>query len=83
MCLIEPLQIVALFVAGGGHWLSSTAMIVGAYAVSLLIIERLFRAVKPKLMTLRWCQSMDLGRYGGQPHVETHQTSQEAEGNMG
>jgi hypothetical protein len=30
----------------------------GAYAVSLLIIERLFRAVKPKLMTLGWFASL-------------------------
>lgn len=57
-CLVEPLKIVALFVAGEGHWVSSTAIIVGAYAVSLLIIERLFRAVKPKLMTLGWFASL-------------------------
>ena len=52
--LVEPIKIVALFVAGTGHWFSGTAMIVGAYAVSLLIIERLFRVVKPKLMMLGW-----------------------------
>src|SRR6476659_7146792 len=52
--LVEPLKIAALFVAGKGHWFSGTAMIVGAYAVSLLIIERLFRVVKPKLMMLGW-----------------------------
>jgi hypothetical protein len=34
------------------------AMIIGAYAVSLLIIERLFRAVKPKLMMLGWFASL-------------------------
>ena len=54
--LVEPLKIVALFVAGKGHWLSSTAMIIGAYAVSLLIVERLFR--KPKLMVLGWFASL-------------------------
>ena len=52
--LVEPLKIVALFVAGTGHWFSGTAMIIWAYAVSLLIIERLFRVVKPKLMMLGW-----------------------------
>jgi hypothetical protein len=52
--LVEPLKLVALFVAGTGHWLSGTAMIVGAYAVSLFIIERLFRMVKPKLMMMGW-----------------------------
>src|ERR1700682_4176074 len=56
--LVEPLKIVALFVAGKGHWLSGTAMIIGAYAVSLLFVERLFRVVKPKLMTLNWFASL-------------------------
>src|SRR6266436_8119877 len=52
LILVEPLKLVALFVAGEGHWLSGTGMIIGAYAVSLLVVERLFRVVKPKLMTL-------------------------------
>ena len=29
-------------------------MIVVAYAVSLLLVERLFMIVKPKLLTLHW-----------------------------
>ena len=52
--LVEPLKFVALFVAGEGYWLTGTGMILGAYAVSLLVVERLFRVVKPKLMTLSW-----------------------------
>jgi hypothetical protein len=52
--LVEPLKFVALFVAGEGHWLTGTGMILGAYAVSILVVERLFRVVKPKLMTLSW-----------------------------
>lgn len=52
--LAEPLKIVALFVAGTGHWFSGTAIIVGAYVVSIFITERLFRVVKPKLMTIGW-----------------------------
>ena len=52
--LVEPLKLIALFVAGKGHWLSGTGMLIGAYAVSLLVVERLFRVVKPKLMTLGW-----------------------------
>ena len=51
-------KIVALFVAGKGHWFSGTAMIIGPYAVSLLIIERLFRVVKPKLMMVGWFASL-------------------------
>ena len=52
--LVEPLKIVALFVAGKGHWLSGTAMIIGAYLLGLFFVERLFRVIKPRLMTLSW-----------------------------
>jgi hypothetical protein len=52
--LAEPLKLVALFVVGTGHWFSGMTIIVGAYAVSIFIIERLFRVVKPKLMTMGW-----------------------------
>jgi hypothetical protein len=52
--LVEPIKLIAVWVAGEGHWLSGTGMLIGAYAVSLLFVERLFRVVKPKLMTLRW-----------------------------
>jgi hypothetical protein len=52
--LVEPLKIVAVFVAGKGHWLTGTGMIIGAYALSLFFVERLFRAVKPKLLMLGW-----------------------------
>jgi hypothetical protein len=54
LILVEPLKMVALFVAGKGHWLAGTWMIVAAYAGSLLIVERLFRTVKPKLMLVSW-----------------------------
>jgi len=52
--MIEPLKIVAVIVAGKGHWLSGAATIAAAYVMSLLITERLFRLVKPKLMMLDW-----------------------------
>jgi hypothetical protein len=54
VAVVEPLKFVSLFVAGKGHWLTGTGMIVAAYAVSLLIVERLFRIVRPKLTTLAW-----------------------------
>jgi hypothetical protein len=54
LMLVEPLKLVALFVAGKGHWLAGTWMIVAAYTRSLLIVERLFRTVKPKLMLISW-----------------------------
>jgi hypothetical protein len=52
--LIEPLKLVAVAVAGKGHWITGAAMIIAAYLGSLLVVERLFRIVKPKLMTLPW-----------------------------
>jgi hypothetical protein len=52
--LVEPLKLVAVAVAGDGHWITGTGMIVAAYATSLLVLERLFVIVKPKLMTLGW-----------------------------
>jgi hypothetical protein len=52
--LVEPLKIVALFVAGSGHWLTGTGMMIAVYAVSLVFVERLFKVVKSKLMTMNW-----------------------------
>jgi len=52
--LVEPLKLVAVFVAGKGHWITGTVMIILAYAASLLVVERLFVIVKPKLLKLRW-----------------------------
>ena len=54
LAVVEPAKFLALLVAGKGHWLSGTAMIVVAYAASLFIVERLFRSVKPKLLMLNW-----------------------------
>ena len=51
---VEPLKLAAVAVAGKGHWITGTAMIVACYAFSLLVIERLFRIVKPKLLTMSW-----------------------------
>lgn len=50
----EPLKLLALYVAGGGRWLTGTALMIAAYAASLLVVERLFRVVKPKLLMLGW-----------------------------
>ncbi len=52
--IVEPLKLVAVAVAGEGHWFTGTAMIVAAYAASLSMIERLFVIVKPRLLKLRW-----------------------------
>ena len=52
--LVEPLKIFAVAIAGAGHWIAGTITIVCAYGVSLLLVERLFEIVKPKLLTLPW-----------------------------
>jgi hypothetical protein len=53
-CIVEPLKLAAVAVAGEGHWFTGTIVIIAAYAASLLLIERLFRIVKPKLLRLHW-----------------------------
>jgi hypothetical protein len=52
--LVEPLKLIAVAVAGEGHWITGTFMIIAAYGCSLLFVERLFRVVRPKLLTLPW-----------------------------
>jgi hypothetical protein len=52
--LVEPLKLVAIAVVGDGHWITGTVMIIAAYGASVLLLERLFHLVKPKLMTLPW-----------------------------
>lgn len=52
--LVGPLKLIAVAVVGEGHWITGTAMIIAAYAASLLLVERLFAMVKPKLLTLPW-----------------------------
>ena len=54
LAIVEPLKLLAVVVAGSGHWITGTAAIVCAYAFSLLVIERLFLVVKPKLLTIPW-----------------------------
>ena len=49
---VESLKLVAL--AGDGHWISGSCMVIAAYATSFLVLERLFLVVKPKIMTLGW-----------------------------
>jgi hypothetical protein len=54
LAIVEPLKLAAVFVAGDGHWVVGLGVVICAYAVSLLITERLFILVKPKPLTLHW-----------------------------
>ncbi len=52
--LVEPLKLAAVAIAGAGHWIAGTVTVVCAYVLSLTLVERLLKIVKPKLMTLPW-----------------------------
>lgn len=52
--IVEPLKLAAVAIAGEGHWMAGTIVIACAYVASLLVVERLFRIVKPKLLKLPW-----------------------------
>jgi hypothetical protein len=52
--LAEPLKMLAAFIFGSGHWLAGLIVMLCAYLVSVLVVDRLFKIVKPKLLTLSW-----------------------------
>ena len=54
LAIIEPLKLVAVLIFGSGHWLTGTLVMLGSYAAGLFFVERLFKVVKPKLLTLPW-----------------------------
>jgi len=54
LLIVEPLKIAGVAFAGFGHWTGGACMIIGAYALGLLVLDRLFRVVKSKLLTMRW-----------------------------
>jgi hypothetical protein len=53
LLIVEPLKLVAVLIAGEGHWLTGTAVLIGAYAASLLGVERLLRLLKPNIRRAR------------------------------
>jgi hypothetical protein len=55
--IVEPIKLVAVVIAGSGHWLAGTTALCVAYLVSIFFIERLFHVVKPQLLTLPWFRS--------------------------
>jgi hypothetical protein len=57
LTIVEPLKLVALFVMGDGHFIAGVLVMVCAYAGSLFVTDRLFIALKPKLLTLPWFAS--------------------------
>jgi hypothetical protein len=58
LLIVEPVKMTGMAFVGLGHWVGGACMIVGAYAASLLVVDRLYRVVKSKLYTIRWCSSL-------------------------
>jgi hypothetical protein len=54
LLIVEPLKIAGLAFVSLGHWAAGACVVIGAYAASLLIIDRLYRVAKSKLMTMNW-----------------------------
>ena len=54
LAIVEPLKLAAIFVGGAGHVITGALVMVCAYAISLVVTERLFGIVKPKLLELPW-----------------------------
>jgi hypothetical protein len=54
LAIVEPFKSVAVLVAGDGHVLTGLLFLICAYVASLVITERLFVILKPKLLMLPW-----------------------------
>lgn len=55
LLIVEPVKLTGLAFVSLGHWVGGACIIVGAYAASLLVVDRLYRVVKSKLYTIKWC----------------------------
>jgi hypothetical protein len=58
LLIVEPVKMTGMAFVGLGHWVGGACMIVGAYAAGMLIVDRLYRVVKSKLYTLKWCATL-------------------------
>jgi hypothetical protein len=58
LLIVEPVKMTGMAFVGLGHWVGGACMIVGAYAASLLVVDRLYRIVKSKLYTMPWCAAL-------------------------
>ncbi len=54
LAIVEPFKLVAVLVAGKGHFVTGVVFLICAYVASLVITERLFAILKPKLLVLPW-----------------------------
>jgi hypothetical protein len=54
LAVVEPFKLVAVLIAGGGHFVTGLFFLILTYVVSLVVTERLFIILKPKLLMLPW-----------------------------
>jgi hypothetical protein len=54
LAVVEPFKLVAVLVAGAGHFFTGLFFLIFVYVVSLVVTERLFIILKPKLLMLPW-----------------------------
>jgi len=52
--VVEPSKLAAVAIVGQGHWLTGTIVIIIAYALSIFVVERLFKILKPRVLRLPW-----------------------------
>jgi hypothetical protein len=52
--IAEPAKILAVYLMTTGHAFIGTLVLAGAYFISLVIVERLFRGGRAKLLTIPW-----------------------------
>ena len=52
--MVEPAKLVAVGVAGEGHWFTGTIVLIVAYALSIFVVDGLFRILKSNLLKFRW-----------------------------
>jgi hypothetical protein len=52
--IAEPAKILAVYLMATSHGFIGTLVLAGAYFISLVIVERLFRGGRTKLLTIPW-----------------------------
>jgi hypothetical protein len=50
----EPAKICALYLMAVGHAIIGVALLIAAYLVSIVVVDQIFEAGKPKLFTIPW-----------------------------
>ena len=54
LIILAPVKIAAVVFITSGKWLLGSGLLLGSYAAKLFGIEKLFKLLKPSIMSLRW-----------------------------